>query len=143
MKDKKIRFKQALEKTDDVLRQTVQSILDIINVVSDINIDFEDFRTVIKGRGKAYIGIGTGEGENKALEAVKEALMSPLLDTSVNGASDMILSISGDITLYEAAKIASTVNNNNELEANVIFGFKYNEEEKDKCKVTVIATGLK
>ncbi len=140
--DKKLGFKEALKKADAVLRQTVQSISDIVNVVSDINIDFADLKTINKDKGMAYIGIGTGEGDNKAMDAVRSAINSPLLDTSIEGASDVIICISGDVGIFEASGIATSINNQTGPDSNVIFGLKYEESQKNRCRVTVIATGV-
>ena len=141
--DKKTTFPAALRKADEVLRQTVQAITDLISITSDINLDFADIQTVMKGKGMAYIGIGTGYGQEKAMDAVKMALESPLLETSVNGASDLLFSITGSISLLEIADTAGYIVERTGEDVNNIFGFRYDEEMQDSCSVTVIATGIK
>ena len=132
----------ALKKADEVLQQSVQGITDLINVPSVINLDFADVQTVMKEKGIAHIGIGYGKGEDKAAEAIKMAVNSPLLETTLDGATDVILNISGDISIFDANDAASYVQELAGEDINVIFGAMYNEDMADSCTVTVIATGI-
>ena len=140
--DKRTTMPDALKKADEVLQQAVQGITDLINVPAIINLDFADVQTAMKDKGIAHIGIGQGEGDDKAEFAVKMAVESPLLETSIRGASDIILNISGDITLFDANTAAGYIQDICGEELNVIFGAKYDETMKDTCVVTVIATGI-
>ncbi len=140
--DKRTTMPDALKKADEVLQQAVQGITDLINVPAIINLDFADVQTAMKNKGIAHIGIGYGEGDDKAEIAVKMAVESPLLETSIRGASDIILNISGDISLFDANTAASYIQEICGEELNVIFGAKYDESMKDACSVTVIATGI-
>jgi len=140
--DKRTTMPDALKKADEVLQQAVQGITDLINVPSIINLDFADVQTAMKNKGIAHIGIGHGEGDDKAEIAVKMAVESPLLETSIRGASDIILNISGDISLFDANTAAGYIQEICGEELNVIFGAKYDESMKDTCTVTVIATGI-
>lgn len=132
----------ALKKADEVLQQAVQGITDLINVPAVINLDFADVQTVMKDKGIAHIGIGYGKGDDKANEAVKMAVESPLLETTISGASHVIINVSGDITLSDAADAADYVQNLAGDEVNIIFGAMYDETKTDSCTITVIATGL-
>ena len=140
--DKRTTMPDALKKADEVLQQAVQGITDLINVPAIINLDFADVQTAMKNKGIAHIGIGRGEGDDKAEIAVKMAVESPLLETSIRGASDIILNISGDISLFDANTAAGYIQEICGEELNVIFGAKYDESMKDTCTVTVIATGI-
>ena len=140
--DRRTTMPDALKKADEVLQQGIQGITDLINVPSLINLDFADVQTVMKDKGIAHIGIGTGKGDDKALEAVKEAVASPLLETTIAGASHVIINISGDITLMDASDAASYVQDLAGEEANIIFGATYDDTKTDEASVTVIATGL-
>ncbi len=140
--DRRTTMPEALKKADEVLQQAVQGITDLINVPAVINLDFADVQTVMKDKGIAHIGIGQGKGDDKALEAVKMAVESPLLETTISGASHVILNVSGDITLADAADAADYVRNLTGEEVNVIFGAMYDASETDSCRITVIATGL-
>ncbi len=140
--DKRTTMPDALKKADEVLQQAVQGITDLINVPAIINLDFADVQTAMKNKGIAHIGIGYGEGDDKAEIAVKMAVESPLLETSIRGASDIILNISGDISLFDANTAAGYIQEICGEELNVIFGAKYDESMKDSCSVTVIATGI-
>ena len=132
----------ALKKADEVLQQAVQGITDLINVPGLINLDFADVQTVMTDKGIAHIGIGEAKGDEKALEAVKQAVSSPLLETTIEGASHVIINISGDISLIEANEAASYVQELAGDEANIIFGAMYDESAEDEATITVIATGL-
>ena len=133
---------EALKKADEVLQQAVQGITDLINLPALINLDFADVQTVMTDKGIAHIGIGTARGDDKALEAVKQAITSPLLETTISGASHVIINISGDISLIDANEAASYVQEQVGDEANVIFGAMYDANNSDEVSITVIATGL-
>lgn len=132
----------ALRKADEVLQQSVQGITDLINVPSVINLDFADVQTVMKEKGIAHIGIGYGKGEEKAKDAIEMAVNSPLLETTLKGVTDVILNISGDISIFDANDAASYIQEIAGEDINVIFGAMYNEDMSDSCTVTVIATGI-
>lgn len=140
--DRRTTMPEALKKADEVLQQAVQGITDLINVPSVINLDFADVQTVMKDKGIAHIGIGEGKGDDKALEAVKMAVESPLLETTISGASHVIINVSGDITLADASDAASYVQDLAGDEVNIIFGAMYDASKTDNCTITVIATGL-
>ena len=114
----------------------------MINVPSLINLDFADVQTVMKDKGIAHIGIGEGRGDDKALEAVKQAVASPLLETTIQGASHVIINVSGDITLMDASDAAEYVQELAGENANIIFGATYDDSKSDEATITVIATGL-
>ncbi len=133
---------EALKKADEVLQQGIQGITDLINVPSLINLDFADIQTVMKDKGIAHIGIGAGRGDDKALEAVKQAVASPLLETTIQGASNVIVNVSGDITLMDASDAADYVQELAGESASIIFGAMYDDTKSDECTITVIATGL-
>lgn len=140
--DRRTTMPDALKKADEVLQQAVQGITDLINVPAVINLDFADVQTVMKDKGIAHIGIGYGKGEDKASDAVKMAVESPLLETTISGATHVIINVSGDITLSDAADAADYVQNLAGDEVNIIFGAMYDETKADACTITVIATGL-
>jgi len=140
--DRRTTMPDALKKADEVLQQAVQGITDLINVPAVINLDFADVSTVMKDKGIAHIGIGSGKGDDKATDAVKMAVESPLLETKVNGATDVIINISGDITLTDASDASEYVRQLAGDNVNVIFGAMYDESKTDTCTVTVIATGI-
>lgn len=140
--DRRTTMPEALKKADEVLQQAVQGITDLINVPAVINLDFADVQTVMKDKGIAHIGIGEGKGDDKALEAVKMAVESPLLETTISGASHVIINVSGDITLADASDAAGYVQNLAGDDVNIIFGAMYDDSKSDSCRITVIATGL-
>ncbi len=140
--DRRTTMPEALKKADAVLQQGIQGITDLINVPSLINLDFADIQTVMIDKGIAHIGIGYGKGDDKALEAVKQAVASPLLETTISGASHVIINVSGDITLMDASDAAEYVQDLTGEEANIIFGAMYDDTKTDEVTVTVIATGL-
>lgn len=140
--DRRTTMPDALRKADEVLQQAVQGITDLINVPGLINLDFADVQTVMTDKGIAHIGIGRAKGDEKALEAVKQAVSSPLLETTIEGASHVIINISGDISLIEANEAASYVQEMAGDDANIIFGAMYDENAQDEASITVIATGL-
>jgi len=140
--DRRTTMPEALKKADEVLQQAVQGITDLINVPSIINLDFADVQTVMKDKGIAHIGIGAGKGDDKALEAVKMAVESPLLETTISGATHVIINVSGDITLADASDAVGYVQELAGDEVNIIFGAMYDASKSDACTITVIATGL-
>ena len=140
--DRRTTMPDALKKADEVLQQAVQGITDLINVPAIINLDFADVQTVMKDKGIAHIGIGSGKGDDKASEAVKMAVESPLLETTISGASHVIINVSGDISLADASDAASYVQELAGDDVNIIFGAMYDENQVDTCTITVIATGL-
>lgn len=140
--DRRTSMPEALKKADEVLQQAVQGITDLINLPALINLDFADVQTVMKDKGLAHIGIGESKGDEKAIEAVKLAVDSPLLETTINGATDVIVNISGDISLMDANDAVSYIQDLTGEDTNIIFGAKYDESMTDECVITVIATGL-
>ena len=140
--DRRTTMPEALKKADEVLQQAVQGITDLINLPALINLDFADVQTVMTNKGIAHIGIGQAKGDDKALEAVKQAVSSPLLETSIAGASHVIINISGDISLIDANDAASYVQEMAGENANIIFGAMYDDTYADEASITVIATGL-
>lgn len=140
--DRRTSMPDALKKADEVLQQGVQGITDLINVPGLINLDFADVQTVMKDKGIAHIGIGVGSGDEKCLEAVKQAVSSPLLETTIEGASHVIINISGDVGLQESYEAASYIEDLTGENTNIIFGVMCEEESSDVVKITVIATGL-
>ncbi len=140
--DRRTSMPDALKKADEVLQQGVQGITDLINVPGLINLDFADISTVMKDKGIAHIGIGEGHGDDKAVDAVKQAITSPLLETTIEGATDIIINISGDIGLIEANEAALYVEELAGESANIIFGAMYDDSASDTARITVIATGL-
>lgn len=140
--DRRTTMPEALKKADEVLQQSVQGITDLINVPSLINLDFADVQTVMRDKGIAHIGIGSASGDEKASEAVQMAVTSPLLETTIEGATHVIINITGDISLFEANEAASYVQELAGDEANIIFGARYDDSYPDECTITVMATGL-
>ena len=130
------------QKADEVLQQAVQGITDLINIPGLINLDFADVQTVMTDKGIAHIGIGEARGDDKAMEAVQQAVSSPLLETTIKGATHVIINISGDITLADASDAASYVQELAGEDANIIFGATYDENATDEVTITVIATGV-
>ncbi|MCR5604184.1 MAG: cell division protein FtsZ [Lachnospiraceae bacterium] len=140
--DRRTTMPEALKLADEVLQQSVRGITDLINVPSLINLDFADVKTVMENKGIAHIGIGAAKGDDKAIEAVKQAVNSPLLETTIQGASHVIVNVSGDITLLDANDAVSFVSDLTGDDVNVIFGATYDDRDPDSCAVTVIATGI-
>ena len=142
--DKSTPMLEAFKEVDNVLRRGVQSISDLIAVVGLVNLDFADVKAVMEKSGRAIIGIGIGMGEDRALEAAKQAVSSPLLDTSIEGATDAIINITGgvNLTLFEAEQAAEVVRSAAGNDINTIFGSVINENLSDEVIVTVIATGF-
>ena len=140
--DRRTSMPDSLKKADEVLQQAVSGITDLINVPALINLDFADVSTVMKEKGIAHIGIGEGKGDDKAMEAVQQAVSSPLLDTKIDGATDVIVNISGDISLIDVNEATSFVETQVGSDSNIIFGAMYDDTVADYCRITVIATGL-
>ena len=140
--DRRTPMPEALRKADEVLQQAVQGITDLINLPALINLDFADVQTVMTDKGIAHIGIGEARGDDKAMEAVQQAVSSPLLETTIKGATHVIINISGDISLMDANDAASYVQELTGEEANIIFGAMYDDSVADYARITVIATGL-
>ena len=142
--DKSTPMLEAFKEVDNVLRRGVQSISDLIAVVGLVNLDFADVKTVMEKSGRAIIGIGIGMGEDRALEAAKQAVSSPLLESSIEGATDAIINITGgvNLTLFEAEQAAEVVRSAAGNDINTIFGSVINENLNDEVIVTVIATGF-
>ena len=142
--DKSTPMLEAFKEVDNVLRRGVQSISDLIAVVGLVNLDFADVKTIMEGSGRAIIGIGIGMGEDRALEAAKQAVSSPLLEQSIEGATDAIINITGgtNLTLFEAEQAAEVVRQAANTDINTIFGSVINENLSDEVIVTVIATGF-
>lgn len=142
--DKTTPMVAAFKEVDNVLRRGVQSITDLIAVVGTINLDFADVKAVMEKSGSAIIGIGIGMGEDRAIEAAKQAVSSPLLETSIQGATDAIINITGgmNLALFEAEQAAEVVRQAANTDINTIFGSVINENLTDEVIVTVIATGF-
>ena len=141
--DRRTTMPEALKKADEVLQQGIQGITDLINVPSLINLDFADVQTVMTDKGIAHIGIGVGSGEDKAVDAIKSAMESPLLETTVSGATDIIINFSGDIGIQEVYEAVSYLTEVAGDEANIIFGNVESEDvPDDEVSITIIATGL-
>ncbi|GHH96475.1 cell division protein FtsZ [Neobacillus kokaensis] len=142
--DKSTPMLEAFREADNVLRQGVQGISDLIAVPGLINLDFADVKTIMSNKGSALMGIGMATGENRAAEAAKKAISSPLLETSIDGAQGVLMNISGgaNLSLYEVQEAADIVASASDQEVNMIFGSVINEHLKDEIIVTVIATGF-
>ena len=142
--DRKTSIVEAFRMADDVLRQGVQGISDLIAVPGLINLDFADVKTIMLNQGMAHMGIGRASGENRAEDAAKQAIQSPLLETSIEGARGVIINITGgsDIGLHEANTAAELVQRSADPEANIIFGTVTDDSMGDEIQITVIATGF-
>jgi cell division protein FtsZ len=142
--EKKTSVVDAFRMADDILRQGVQGITDLITVPGLVNLDFADVRTIMRDAGSAMMGIGTASGENRAAEAARTAVSSPLLETSIEGATGILLNITGpaDIGLFEVNEAAEVVTSAADQNANVIFGAVIDDAVGDEVRVTVIATGF-
>ncbi|QKS71517.1 cell division protein FtsZ [Paenalkalicoccus suaedae] len=142
--DKNTPMLEAFREADNVLRQGVQGISDLIAVPGLINLDFADVKTIMSEKGSALMGIGVATGENRAAEAAKKAISSPLLETSVDGAQGVLMNITGgtNLSLFEVHEAAEIVSNASDSEVNMIFGSVIDEHLKDEIIVTVIATGF-
>ncbi|MBP5651253.1 MAG: cell division protein FtsZ [Clostridia bacterium] len=135
---------EAFRTADDVLRQGIQGISDLIVTPSLINLDFADVKTIMKNKGLAHMGLGRGKGENRTIEAVRQAVSSPLLETTIEGATGIILNIKGglDLTLEEVYNSAELVKEVVDPSCNIIFGSGIDENMQDEVEITVIATGF-
>jgi cell division protein FtsZ len=137
---------EAFRIADDVLRQAVQGISDLITVPGEVNVDFADVKSIMTGMGMALMGTGIAKGENRAVEAAQRAISSPLLeDTSIEGAQGVLINITGgrDLTLHEVAESAQVIAESVDADANIISGMVIDEEMDEEMKVTVIATGFR
>ena len=141
--DRRTSMPEALKKADEVLQQAVRGITDLINEPGEINMDFADVQTVMRDKGLAHIGIGTASGDDKCAEAMRIAVSSPLLETTIDGASHVLVNISGDVSLIEANEAVEYVREMADPNANIIFGTAYRETAEDTVTITVIATGVK
>ena len=142
--DKSTGFDEAFKEVDNVLRLGVQSVSDLISVPGLVNLDFADVRAVMENRGSALIGIGVGFGDNRSIEAAKQSVQSPLLETTIGGATDCIINITGgtSLTLFEVEDAVEVVRAAANTDVNIIFGAVINEALTDEVIVTVIATGF-
>jgi cell division protein FtsZ len=142
--DKSTPMLEAFREADNVLRQGVQGISDLIAVPGLINLDFADVKTIMSNKGSALMGIGVASGENRAAEAAKKAISSPLLETSIDGAQGVLMNITGgtNLSLFEVQEAADIVASASDQEVNMIFGSVINESLKEEIIVTVIATGF-
>jgi len=142
--DKKMTLLEAFKVADSVLGQAVQGIADIITTPGLINVDFADVKSVMNNAGSALMGIGTGSGENRAAKAAREAIASPLLEISMEGARGVLFNIVGgpDMTMAEVNEAAKIITDAADADANIIFGATIDEEMSDQLKITVIATGF-
>ena len=142
--DRKTSIIEAFKMADDVLRQGVQGISDLIAVPGLVNLDFADVKTIMLNQGMAHMGVGRASGENRAEDAAKEAIQSPLLETSIEGAKGVIINITGgeDLGLHEVNTAAELVQRSVDPEANIIFGTVTDPSMQDEIQITVIATGF-
>ena len=142
--DKKCSLSDAFGKADDVLRQGIKGISDLIQIPGLINLDFADVKTIMTEQGEALMGIGIATGENRAADAAKMAINSPLLETSIDGAKGILLNISGsaNLSLFEINEAAEIISDAADPDANIIFGSVIDESLGDSVQVTVVATGF-
>lgn len=140
--DKRTTIPDALKKADEVLQQGVQGVTDLIQSPGIINLDFADIQSVMRDKGIAHIGIGRGSGEDKAVEAIKQAMDSPLLETTVSGATDIIVNFAGNIGMIEAYDAVNYLTEAAGEDVNIIFGTVDNETLGDEVSITIIATGI-
>ncbi len=142
--DKKTSLVEAFRIVDDVLRQGVQGIAEIITVPSLINVDFADVRAIMANSGSALMGIGKASGENRAIDAAKQAIASPLLELSIDGAKGILFTITGgsNLGMHEVAEAAKVITSSADEDAKVIFGANIDEDMKDEIRITVVATGF-
>mgnify|MGYP000844623310 FL=1 len=142
--DKKTSVIEAFRFADDVLRQGVQGISDLITITGLINVDFADVKTIMNNAGSALMGIGVAKGDNRAAEAAKTAVSSPLLETSIQGAKGVLLNVTGssDLGLFEINEAASIITEAADPDANIIFGAVIDDKQGEEIRITVIATGF-
>ncbi len=136
-------FKEGMKKADEVLQQAVQGITDLIVNAGDINLDFADLQTAMKDKGVAHIGIGAADGEERAKKAVQQAVESPLLETTIKGATDVVLNVSGHVTMKDTEIVGDYIQELTGEDVNVIYGILNDDSKGDLLQVTVIATGMK
>ena len=141
--DKKITFANAFEAADDVLKQGVKSISELINTSGFINLDFADVKAIMKNAGEAHMGVASAQGKDKAVTAAEIAISSPLLDTSISGSKGLIINITAPPTIEfgEIDAATSRISSSVDSEANIIFGVVFDQNLQDEIKITVIATG--
>jgi cell division protein FtsZ len=144
MSDDNMTAEKAFKMADDVLRQGVQAIAELVTVPGEINLDFADIKTIMSGAGPAMMAIGTGRGENRAVEAAREAISSQMLDVDIEGARRVLFNITGgsDLTLQEVQEAADLISDSVDPEANIIFGMVTDLKMDDEVRVTIIATDL-
>jgi len=143
--DEKTKFQEAFQIADDVLRQAVQAISDVITTPGEINVDFADVRSIMTSAGKALMGLGYGEGPGRTLQAAQKAITSPLLeDITIDGAKGVLVNITGskDLTIFEVKEAMSLIHQSVSPEAHVFFGQAFDDTLRERVKITVIATGL-
>ncbi len=142
--DENMTAENAFKMADDVLRQGVQAIAELVTVPGEINLDFADIKAIMSGAGPAWMAIATGRGENRAVDAAQAAINSPMLDVSIEGARGVLFNITGgnDLTLLEVQKAADVISRAVDAEANIIFGMVTDLKMDDEVRVTIIATGL-
>ena len=144
MVDRKTTLVDSFKLADDVLMQGVQGISDLITIPGLVNLDFADVRTIMVDKGLAHMGVGRGSGDNRAQDAARQAISSPLLETSIVGATGVLLNVTGgaDLGLLEINEAAEIVQDAADPDANIIFGAVIDENLKDEIRITVIATGF-
>ena len=142
--DKKTTLMEAFRIIDDVLRQGVQGISEVITVPGEINVDFADVRTIMRDTGTALMGIGTGKGDNRAVEAATAAISSPLLEVSIDGARGILFTVTGgpSLGMQEVTEAAKIITSSTDEDAKVIFGVVIDENMGDEIRITVVATGF-
>lgn len=137
-----ITVSDAFKMGDEVLRQSVQGITNIISDTYTVNVDFADIRAVMLNKGLAHIGMGTASGEDKAIAAIKAAVNNPLIETDITNATDLIINMTGDLSMIEINEAITYVTGKTGNDINVIFGCNYDESMQDTCNITIIATGM-
>jgi cell division protein FtsZ len=142
--DSKTTVDNAFKLADDILRLGVRSIAEVVTVPGLINLDFADIRSIMKGAGPAWMSLGRGNGQNRAIDAAKQALQSPMLDVSINGARGVLFNITGgnDLTLFECNEAAEVIAQSVDPEANIIFGVVFDQQMEGELQLTIIATGF-
>jgi cell division protein FtsZ len=142
--DNKTTVDNAFKLADDVLRLGVRAIAEVVTVPGLINLDFADIRSIMKGAGPAWMSVGRGKGQNRALDAAKEALKSPMLDVSISGAKGVLFNVTGgnDLALFECNIAAEAIAQSVDPDANIIFGVVYDQQMEGEMQITIIATGF-
>ena len=141
--DPKDGFKESFAKADEILKQSIRGITDLINLPALVNLDFADISTVMRGKGIAHISIGEGAGDEKMINAIKKAIESPLLDTSIDGATDLIVCISGKVSLMDVDAAMREIEPKLSPDVNIILGAREDENVNDTVSITLIATGIR